>query len=479
MFKLRLKNYLTQAMGVHLDQEKYDNITINKIVEQVFLGIAEGVYDEFIEDLAEMLEEKAVRERLSYQGNSWISPYLKEFQEEVSRIFEKYAVENNMIEGSSTKPILLTILKLFGIPIEEKDIFLFDRMVENRFRHKAKDKQVKYLSLTYSQLLALIEEWCLKDVMKQFDFRSHLENTISQYSSLLDQCECDVLSSPLRELIENLQSKLKAKSLIMTHRPTRSQGVITENTFRATKEIFNFYAQQLKMLGKSPTFDEITDHKNILNISKFTKFCSDFDVTSKHNKDCISVQQATQAFLTGNDCSRSMTYEQFVISLEALADLYYDEQYDSRNNTNYARLQPTEKTEMFYKFLRLDNRSKYLQKAKGFGVPFSKDKAGSQLQDNHLSNKYMFKDTTQKKQKIDERKNNKEEISGSVKKSSPINPARLSPVKKGLVQRKESITWDILKTSQQFALISKDDLSNLFTDDDIKEIISANKLSYK
>ena len=479
MFSLRLKNFLTQAMGVYVDQEKYDNIARDRMAEQVFFSITEWICGGFVGEVAAVFEEKAEKARVSDQGNSWISPYLSEYQEEVSRMFERYVVENHMIEGNATKPILLSILQLFGIPIEEKDVFLFDRMVENRFKQSLKGKQVKYLKLTYSQLLALIEEWALKDAIKQIPFRSHLENTISEYSLLLNHCEYETLSVPLRELIDLLQLKGKIKSQSRTPKPNRSQDSNIENTTRATKEIFNFYARQLKMLGNAPTFDEITDHQNILNISKFTKFCSDFDITSKENKDHISVQQATQAFLSGNDCSRSMNYDQFMLSLEALADLYYDEQYDSRNRTKYARLRPAAKTEMFYKFLRLENRSEYLQKAKGFGLPFSKEKAGYRLPEYDLSKNYKFKDTTQKKQKITEWKKSKEEKPSSVKQMSPPNPARLAAVKNSLLQRKDRVTWDILKNSQQSSLISKDELSNLFTDDDIKEIISANKNAYK
>lgn len=463
-------------MGVHINQEKYEAIEMEKIAEEVFEVVAQWVLRGVVDEVAGKLEEKAEKARENETGNSWISPFIVEYQEEVDRIYEKYVVENHMIEGNSTKPILLSILQVFGIGIEEKDIFLFDRMVENRFKHTAKDKQIKYLKLTYSQLITLIEEWALKDSIKQVSLSLHIENTISEYQLLLSQCEFPDLSNPLGEIIKTL--KLTQKKI--TAKPENSKDTALENHLKSIKEIFAFYAKQLKMLGNAPTFDEITDHQNILNISKFTKFCSDFDITNKQNKDHLSVQQVTQAFLNGNECSRSMNLNQFVAALDALAEIYYNEQYDARNNTKLAKGKITVKRAMFYEYLQLGNRTGYMQKAKGFGLPFSKEKAGYRLPDYDLSKNYKFKDTSKQKKKVDDWKKSKIEAKPSSLRSISIpNPARIAAVKNSLLQRKDRVTWDILKGSQQSSLISKDDLALLFTETDLNEIIASNKNHYK
>ena len=475
MFALRLKNFLIKAMGVYFDKEKYDNITIENISEQVFLQIVEFSLKEIISEVAIKLEEKFEKVKESDEGKSWISPYLHEYNEEISRIFERHQVEKGKVEGRSTKAILISILQLFRIPIEEKDIFLFERMAENRFKHMNKDNKINYSKLTYSQIIALIEEWAIKDSIKQLTFAANLENLITEYIELTEQCEYHQLIRSLKGLLKNLQAIQSEYSA----KPIRTQDTILENRLKALKEIFHFYAKQLKMLGNAPTFDEITDHQSILNISKFTKFCNDFDITNKQNKDHLSVQQVSQAFLNGNDCSRTMNYSQFIAALDSLADMYYNEQYDVRNSMNYSILPITEKRNMLYEFLQLDNKNQYLQKAKGFGLPFSKEKAGYRLPDYDLSKNYKFKDTSQQKQKISEWKKSKEVKPSSLRSLSIPNPARLAAVKNSLLQRKDRITWEMLKNSQQSSLISKEELSNLFTESDIKEIMSSNKSNYK
>ena len=174
-----------------------------------------------------------------------------------------------------------------------------------------------------------------------------------------------------------------------------------------------------------------------------------------------------------------MNYSQFIAALDSLADMYYNEQYDVRNSMNYSILPITEKRNMLYEFLQLDNKNQYLQKAKGFGLPFSKEKAGYRLPDYDLSKNYKFKDTSQQKQKISEWKKSKEVKPSSLRSLSIPNPARLAAVKNSLLQRKDRITWEMLKNSQQSSLISKEELSNLFTESDIKEIMSSNKSNYK
>ena len=157
MFCVRFSNFLTKALGVSFDQQKFEDYKEEKLSENVFDGLVEKVFNDCVAAVALKFEEKTQKAKQK-KGKSWISSYLEEYNEELFRIFSRYVVENDMIEGKSTKPILLSILNLLRVPVEEKDMFLFDRMIENRFKNVLKGNQIKYLKLTYSQLISLLEE---------------------------------------------------------------------------------------------------------------------------------------------------------------------------------------------------------------------------------------------------------------------------------------------------------------------------------
>ncbi|OMJ81674.1 hypothetical protein SteCoe_17783 [Stentor coeruleus] len=481
MFKTRLKNFLNTVLGVNYDREKYEEIEIDKIAEECFETITELQLKQFFSEAVQNIEEKIEKTKEMDKGKSWISPFLHEYKDEIHRIFDKKVIEKGMIEGNSAKIILIQILQMIRIPIEDKDMFLFDRMVENRFKQILKGGAIKYLSLTYSQFLMLLEEWAIKETVKQLSFTNHLENTIKEYLELNQDMEYPLLTNILIDLV----TKLGMIHQNFISKPQNQKNTVMEYRLKALKEVFLFYARQMKMIGNTLTFDEITDHQNVLNISKFTKFCGDFMVTSKENKDHISVQIATQAFLNGTECARAMNFTQFVQAVDKLAELYYSEQYDSRNGTRMASWKIDKKRDQFYDFLGLDNKNVYMQKAKGFGLPFSKEKAGYRLPDYDLSKNYKFKNNSQQKQKIAEWKKTKEEAQNQNTNQSnnklikSPNPARLAAVKASILQRKDRVTWDLLKNSQQSSLISKEELNSLFTESDIKEILASSKSIYK
>lgn len=478
MFKKRLKNFLDKVLGVDFDEEKYNQSLVENLAEEAYLITTEFLFRDFIAAVTEKLEEKMRKIRDGGEGNSWISPYISEFKVELYEIFEKHSIEKGIIEGNYAKLVLLTFLKLVQISSEDKDMLLFDRMVENRLKHMVKTKQVKYLKLSFNQFISLIEEWASKENLTQQSFDSNLSSIIKELNEVATK-----QSSPnLNPIIQDLTVKLKNLNRSFHSKPQNSGSSYLETRIKALKEIFNFYARQIKMMGKKPTFDEITEHQNLLNISKFTKFCSDFGITNKENKDHLTVQQVTQAFLLGNECSRIMNFSQFVDALDRLAEIYYNEQFDARNNLNYSKLKIAEKRKMIYEFLQLDDRNEYMQRTKGFGLPFSKEKAGFRLPEYDLSKKYKFRDMTERKLKVAEWRNKKNSLSAErmLSKIPPnISPARLIAVKNSLLQRKDRVTWETLKGSNQLSLAMKEDISSLFTENDRREVLSTTKRLYK
>lgn len=471
MFKNRLKTILSKVLENAYNEEKAEKIMIENLTDEVFIAVAENIFASILDEVAATIEVKNEKIKEIDREKSWISQYLIDNKNELAAVFKKYSNDKMTIEGNCSKIILVTFMKMIKVPVEERDLFLFDRMVENRFKQNIFQSQVKYSRLTFNQFILLLEEWAVKEVISQISFYSNLKSTIQELKSL----KLINKNSPTIPILKDLTNQLRSIQKSYISKPQNIQNSFIEPKLKALKELFNFYAKQIKMIGRKPTFDQIADHQSLLNISKFTKFCSDFGITDKDNNDHINVQQVAEAFLSGNDCSRTMTFTQFLEALDKIADIYYNEQYDLKHQSNYSNLKISEKRKLFYEFLQLDNRNDYMQRAKGFGLPFSKEKAGFRIPEYDLSKKYRFRDLSLQKEKIAEWRRTKNSVSTQVMTSrQPIpSPIRLAAVRNRLLTRKDRVTWDLLKDAQVSTLISKVDLSYLFTEADIREMMSS------
>lgn len=58
---------------------------------------------------------------------------------------------------------------------------------------------------------------------------------------------------------------------------------------KVLKSIFDFYGKQTSLLGRNPTFDQINNNLQSLNLGEFLKFCADFQIL-KHDKNLSSTQ---------------------------------------------------------------------------------------------------------------------------------------------------------------------------------------------
>lgn len=240
---------------------------------------------------------------------------------------------------------------------------------------------------------------------------------------------------------------------------------------RGIRDIYDFYAKQVKMIGQYPTFTELTDHKKVLNLSKFTKFCSDFNLLNNtREKHKIPLKQLQNIFIRATKCQRVMNFNEFIIALDDLADLYYNSQYDLYFNENLSNLSTEEKKKRLLLLIHCENPDIYSQRLKGFGSNFSAEKKGYRIPEYDLSKKYKFKDQTKIKQKIDIWKHQKIMIEEPDRSKSVPPYARLQAIQKSLLMRPDRITWDSITKNSN--LISKNELFDIFNTEDIDELLN-------
>ena len=458
-FKELLLTYFNGFSGHAIEQviEK----TVKKVIKIIGLEeINNAISSAFIYEKPEP--------KLKKRPDSWITPYIKEYKKEIIAILASMDEEKKkVIKGSNLQTLLKRLLQLFNITLDEKDLFLFDRMVENRYKQSKSGgnaSRYKYLQLTYSQCIGLIEEWALKESYKQINVKDQIPSLISEYEDVLIK----IKNMPeIAENIQNLLSQLKGVQSKTTFKPIQD---LVDLQKKGLKDIFDFYAKQLKMVGKSPTFSQLTVHKDILNLSKFTKFCSDFDlINSIRDKHKINLKQISNIFIKATECQRAMNFNQFLLSIDLLAEAYYSEQYDIYYRENLFSLGIEEKKKRLLLLIHCDDPTIYSQKLKGFGQPFNAEKKEVRIPDYDLSKRYKYKDQTKVKQQISVWKEQKIKIESPNRSKSVPSHARLKAIQQSLLMRPDRVTWDLLNKNANF--ISKEDLAKILDVEDIKELI--------
>ncbi|OMJ80583.1 hypothetical protein SteCoe_19125 [Stentor coeruleus] len=302
------------------------------------------------------------------------------------------------------------------------------------------------------------------ELLAKQDIKSHLIKTIYEFEKNLPELKgCHELATEVNIMI----SKLKTLS---TKRNLLSQEKLEELQKKGLKEIFDFYSRQIKMIGQSPTFTQLTDHKKALNLSKFTKFCADFDlINNTKDKHKLSLKTIANLFMKATNCQRNMIYEQFLIAIDLLADAFYSKDRDFYYRENLSKSPIEDKKKTFLGLLNCGNPNAYIKKLKGFGEAFSAEKKDYRIPDYDLSKKYKYRDSSKVKQKIESWKQ-KKVVKQMIERSKSVpTEARMTAIKQSLLLRADRITWDMLMKNTQF--MSKDDLNMLLDPEDINELI--------
>lgn len=93
--------------------------------------------------------------------------------------------------------------------------------------------------------------------------------------------------SNVENLVENLKKQLK-DYIVNKEKDIEKQrfNVQRENL----REVFVFYGQ-VKLPGKSSTFEEIKENQSVLTIQKFLQFCMDFNIIGIPTQQCRFISQ--------------------------------------------------------------------------------------------------------------------------------------------------------------------------------------------
>lgn len=251
-------------------------------------------------------------------------------------------------------------------------------------------------------------------------------------------------------------------------------------------DIFQFYAKQLRMIGKSPSFADIEQSNRVWSLGKFLKFLRDFGLTDTKNSGfasnirVLSRAEATDLFMKHAYLRKSLSEEGFVQCLQSVALAYFNEEFDQLNRTQVSKSSDEEKQEYLYKLLECDNVTLYNKKMKGFGMPFSSD-TRCRLPSDDPAKRYKFKPSRRTIGQADNRKlrdPNQESFSNPprLRRPEPIN--RRLPSKKKVIEAALSsnsvITWKKLKeiSFEQLKDTSDDfDLRSLIVDSDSEDLV--------
>jgi len=464
-----------------IDWEKFKSLILGFIhknkpvnVEKTIIRVVNEIEKVALNDLFSagiefVLVERMKKKLFNFKSDSWVSHYFKTYTKEVMFILNSFDSEQTgEIQAGQLLPLLKSLLTAFNLKLTDKDIFLFKRMIENRYKlQKSESNQSNYSKVSFFNCIQLIEEWAIKESYKYINVNEQVARTILEYQTLIKS----IKNPPeLSETINNLIQNLKGLGVKTTEKPAKKKQELKDLQLKGLKEIFDFYARQIKMVGQHPSFSEINNHQSVLNLSKFTKFCSDFCLLSNlKDKYKLQLSFLSNIFLKATNCKREMNFTDFLASFDYLADYYYNDQYDQYFNEQLSTLSIEEKRKRLLLLLKCEDQKSYSMRLKGFGLAFSLEKKGFRLPDNDISKKYKFKDQSKIKQKIENWKNQKKEVLQPVRSSSVPSHARLKAIQQSLLARPDRVTWDLL--NKNLNLITKDDLSKLLEAEDIKELI--------
>ena len=220
--------------------------------------------------------------------------------------------------------------------------------------------------------------------------RDSLKQSIRHYSEISKNPQDSEDSRFISSLLNKLKRQIKR--LNASPKPNPKAQTFEESAQAGINEIFSFYSKQQFSLGISPTFEAISKNLEILTLSKFLYFCKDFRlIQSKNNsnKNGAKLSLVHDIFKKNSDFVRDMHLYQFSQSLSDIAEVYFTEEHDVQNHTNYSKLTTEKKTLKLYEILELDQPQLYTKKLSGGLSHFGNQP--SRMPDDDLSKKYQLR----------------------------------------------------------------------------------------
>ncbi|CAG9313334.1 unnamed protein product [Blepharisma stoltei] len=357
--------------------------------------------------------------------DTWLTKLLEPLTQEIEEIFYSYDhKEEKQVDVRQLKNVFREIIAIAHVEISENNYEDFDKLVNQEFMSSINHSSLSNMQTNkanFSQFMKILQKWSLRNEPEANDLVGKIKRAIKEYENIVNTYGgSSEDTTPVETLIQELKKELEAHVAI---KEEKSAKQIADEQRKNITELFQFYSKIQNMMGQAPTFEEINESYTVWTVVKFFKFLTDFNVIGKQEERIrlLSKDQAQQIFKKLANNSRLLSENQFIDALDKLADLYYNNEYDTIYNTSYASLTIPEKRILFYKFLELSNKNALLKKAKGFRLAFSNERGGARIPENDASKHYVFKMSAEKKKQLEEWRKEKQS------KSAPQSNIKLRP----------------------------------------------------
>jgi hypothetical protein len=320
---------------------------------------------------------------------TWLTPYL---QKHAGRVLEAFISQMTTsldeVAREDIGKVFAEVFGVCGVPRTQIGSSIFQSLVAQ--------EHIEYFS--HLSFLNLMEDWAAKYSPEVTDVASKIRQTIAEYEAMMQAMGSDSNASiDLAAVIVTLKSQLN-QHLTQVHKRPRvasSKDFLT----KGLKDIFAFYARQQKVMGAPSTFDSISHNYSVWTLSKYFKFCKDFDLMGKHGQGTrrLDREELTAIFKKHAALAKLLSEENFLEMLERLAVAFYNSLYDQVSQSPpVQQLSPREKLSLLMKYLGCDNPEVYQMKMKGFAPAFSKEKTGYRIFEDDLSKRYQYRSDFQR-----------------------------------------------------------------------------------
>ena len=421
-------------------------------------------------------------------SRSWISPFLKKHELTLQDSFSALDFRGNQALGrDQLKDLFRETLGICEVELQPQYLDSFGAMVEERCGART--------MLSFPAFVGLVEDWALRTPVRSADFAAQLRKTIQEYEDMMENFGGP---SAATRSVETLIASLKAQlSSYLSKKDAQKGGKSLEAVQNAAlAEIFSYYAKHIRLIGTTPTFDEITANNNLWTIGKFFKFCADKDLMGKQTatKRRLAKEEIMLIFKKNAALTRNMELSHFKAALDDVAAMYYDQQYDEIE-ANKGDHQPVatesveQKRKRLYRELKLGEATESRKNGSRTGrKPSLEPQPAHNISEDGIR-RPRFRLPKDTKSKLDEIKAQKVTKSVDPRPLRPPKPIEVTniPVKPqaGYSQRHvvvknisaEPLSWQNLSKMHPSELASEEDLRNVIGDEGDDSPVSGNRIS--
>ena len=339
---------------------------------------------------------------------------LKKLLFESNSIDNKIKLYNELILENSKKGDDITYLMEMIKKLKEQ---------KTLYQKKISEINTKKISLNYNSMNVSNSQSHSKTINTNMRIPKKISSIKSQNKesvTSVNNTEKNKLSQKNNKSLHNSKNSskinLKNKQKKLTKEETRN------NTL---KEIFYFYCKQHLFIGKAPTFGDLLTKIELMNLSDFIKFCTDFKILVK--KDKIIARIFKQDLKSKQDLkelknlkdANLMTFDDFVKCIKKLATLMNEEKIGyKRDKLNVYQLQ---KNELIEKQKKKKKKNKIKNK-KEVKIITIKDEEEKNLEENkdQMVMTNQENDNNENKNNEKQEKTNNNEDNKSIEKENNI-----------------------------------------------------------